>query len=58
MTRFLAIIRRFFLGCTVSLLIALFVLKVGFNFMLDCALAHSGFIGFSPLFFCFLRLLT
>ncbi len=51
MTRFLAITRRLFLGCTVSLLIALFVLKVGFNFMLDCALAHSGFIGFFSIIF-------
>ena len=51
MRRFLAIIRRFFLGCTVSLLIALFALKVDFNYMLDCAIAHSGFIGFFSIVF-------
>lgn len=51
MTRFLAIIRRIFLGGTISFIICLVLLKVRFNNMLKLALTHNNLSGYFSIFF-------
>lgn len=51
MTRFLAVIRRLFLGGTVSLLLCLFLFKIDFSRMIELAKAHNSTPGYFSIFF-------
>ena len=51
MTRFLAIIRRFFLGGIVSLVLCLCLFGIKFTKMVELTKAHNSIAGYSSLFF-------
>lgn len=51
MTRFLAIIRRFFWGGTVSLILCLALFGVNFNNMLQLAMSHNSIQGYFSIYF-------
>ncbi|XCB29622.1 hypothetical protein RQN30_10615 [Arcanobacterium hippocoleae] len=51
MTRVLSVLRRFFLGGFVSLLLSLFLFGIGGKTMLDLAMAHNSMAGIFSIFF-------
>lgn len=51
MTRVLAVIRRLFLGGTISLLLSLFLFGISWKTMYELAISHNSFAGYFSIFF-------